>query len=339
MTPRVSVVIPCYNEVGTIGFLLEALLDQGIDAGEMEVILSDGMSTDGTREAVEAFGRAHPELSPQIVDNTDRLIPTALNRGIQRASGQVIVRLDAHSIPERGYIRRCLEVLDATGAANVGGAWDIRPGADRWIARAIAVAAAHPLGAGDARYRISGSAGSVDTVPFGAYRREWYDRIGPFNESLPTNEDYEFNVRLRRAGGTVWFDPTIRSTYFTRRSLGELARQYARYGFWKSRMLRSQPGSLRWRQVIPPVFVAALVVLAAASPFWFPARLGLGLSLAIYLVLTATVGVVEAARRRDIGLVIGFPLAIWTMHLAWGGAFLWGLASGPLIGGERAPGP
>lgn len=338
MTPRVSVVIPCYNEVGTIGFLLEALLDQGIGAEEMEVILSDGMSTDGTRQAAEAFSRAHPELSTRIVDNADRLIPAALNRGIQRAAGGVIVRLDAHSIPERGYIRRCLEVLEQTGAANVGGVWDIQPGADRWIARGIAAAAAHPLGAGDARYRISGVAGSVDTVPFGAFRREWYDRIGPFNESLPTNEDYEFNVRLRQAGGTVWFDPSIRSMYFTRRNLGELARQYARYGFWKSRMLRSHPGSLRWRQALPPLFVALLVLLGVTSPFWAPSRLALGLSLAIYAVFTTTAGIVEAARRRDLGLAIGFPLAIWTMHLAWGGAFLWGFLSGRMTGGERAPG-
>jgi succinoglycan biosynthesis protein ExoA len=339
LTPRVSIVIPCYNEVGTIGFLLEALLDQGVEARKMEVILSDGMSTDGTREAAAAFARAHPELSVRVIDNTDRLIPAALNRGIQKASGEVVVRLDAHSIPESGYVGRCLEVLEQTGAANVGGVWDIQAGADHWIARGIAAAAAHFLGAGDARYRISGSAGSVDTVPFGAFRREWYDRIGPFNENLPTNEDYEFNVRLRQAGGTVWFDPSIRSTYFTRRTLPELARQYARYGFWKSRMLLSHPGSLRWRQALPPSFVALIVVLGVASLFWMPARIALGLSLAIYVGVTVSAGIIEAAHRRDAGLAIGFPLAIWTMHFAWGGAFLAGLISGVLNGVQRAPRP
>lgn len=339
MTPRVSVVIPCYNERATIGLLLEALLDQDLDDGGLEVILSDGMSTDGTREAVKAFGGAHPELATRLVDNPDRLIPAALNRGIRQATGEVIVRLDAHSVPEPGYIRRCLEVLEATGAANVGGVWDIRPGADRWIARGIAVAASHPLGAGDARYRISGVPGSVDTVPFGAFRREWYDRVGPFNESLSTNEDYEFNVRLRQAGGTVWFDPSIRSTYFTRGNLWELGRQYSRYGFWKSRMLQSHPGSLKWRQALPPLFVATLVLLGATSPFWLPGRLALGLSLAIYGAVTTLAGVAEAANRRDPGLVIGFPLAIWTMHIAWGGAFLWRLLTGLIPGGKRAGRP
>jgi succinoglycan biosynthesis protein ExoA len=339
LTPRVSVIIPCYNEVGTIGFLLEALVDQGLAAGQMEVILSDGMSTDGTREAVEAFGRAHPELPTRIVDNKDRLIPAALNRGIHQALGEFIIRLDAHSIPDPDYIRRCLQVLADTGAANVGGVWDIRPGADRWIARGIAAAAAHPLGAGDARYRISGAAGRVDTVPFGAFRREWYDRIGPFNEQLPSNEDYEFNVRLQQAGGTVWFDPTIRSTYFTRRDLGALWRQYARYGFWKSRMLRAHPTTLKWRQALPPLFVALVVLLGAASPFWAVPRLFLGLSLAIYGAATIAAGLIEALRRRDPGLLIGFPLAIWTMHFAWGGAFLWGLLGGRLTGEERAPRP
>lgn len=305
----------------------------------MEVIFSDGMSTDGTREVILTFGRAHPELPIRLIDNTDRLIPAALNRGIQEAKGEIIIRLDAHSVPEGNYTRRCLEVLEATSAANVGGQWNIQPRADRWIARGIAAAAAHPLGAGGARYRISGAAGSVDTVPFGAFRREWYDRVGPFDERLPTNEDYEFNVRLRQAGGTIWFDPSIRSTYFTRGNLRELARQYLRYGFWKSRMLQSHPGSLKWRQALPPLFVAFLVLLGSSSPFWLPARLALGLSLAFYAAVTAIAGIAEAAKRRDPGLLIGFPLAIWTMHLAWGGAFLWGLLTGFASGGRRAGRP
>jgi succinoglycan biosynthesis protein ExoA len=338
LNPRVSVIIPCYNEVGTIVFLLESLLNQEIESGEMEIIVSDGMSTDGTRESVAGFARAHPELPTHIVDNADRLIPAALNRAIRKASGDFIIRLDAHSIPERGYVRRCLDVLEETEAANVGGVWDIRAGADRWIGRGIAAAAAHFLGAGDARYRISGVAGPVDTVPFGAFRREWYDRIGPFNESLPTNEDYEFNVRLRQAGGTVWFDPSIRSIYFTRRNLRQLAAQYARYGFWKARMLLAHPASLKWRQALPPLFVSLVILLGVASPFWLLARIGIGLTLAIYVAVTAVAGLIEAARRRDPWLVFGFPLAIWTMHFSWGGAFLWGVLSGLMTGAQSAPG-
>ena len=336
MPYRISVIVPCYNERATIGQLLEALLQQGVDLRDLEVIISDGMSTDGTRGAILAFGQAHPGLEIRIIDNPDRSIPAALNQGIQQSKGDVIVRLDAHSVPDPGYIRRCLEVLQTTGAANVGGVWDVRPSAETWIGKAIAAAAAHPLGAGDARYRISGRAGVVDTVPFGAFRREWYDRIGPFNESLPTNEDYEFNVRLRQAGGTVWFDPSIRSAYFARSNLRGLARQYARYGFWKSRMLRSHPDSLRWRQAIPPLFVLALLVLGAISPFSITGRLSLALSLVAYVSVTVVAAAAEAVKRRDPGQVVGFPLAIWTIHFAWGAAFLWGFISGLFEGGKRA---
>src|SRR3989304_7761914 len=120
------------------------------------------------------------------------------------------------------------------------------------MARPIAAAASPPLGAGDAGYRVGSQAGEVDTVPFGAFRREWLERVGGYDESLQTNEDYELNVRLRRAGGKIWFDPSIRSVYYARSDLAQLWRQYYRYGFWKARMLLRYPGSIRWRPALPP---------------------------------------------------------------------------------------
>ena len=132
-----------------------------------------------------------------------------------------------------------------TEAANVGGVWDIRPGGEGWVARSIAAAVAHRLGAGDAGYRAGARAGEVDTVPFGAFDRRWLERVGAFNEELLTNEDYEYNYRLRQAGGMIWLDPSIRCVYFARPTLSALARQYWRYGFWKAHMLTRYPRSLR----------------------------------------------------------------------------------------------
>ncbi len=324
---RASLVVPCYNERATIGLLLEAILHQEFPLDDLEVIIVDGMSTDGTREAVAAFAEAHPELSVSVVDNPERVIPAALNRAIEAARGEVIIRLDAHSIPAADYVERCLSTLQETGAANVGGLWEIRPGSSTWIARAIASAAAHPLGAGDARYRIHGEAGEVDTVPFGAFRREWIERVGPFDERLLTNEDYEFNVRLRQAGGKIWFDPRIRSIYFARGTLSDLARQYARYGYWKARMLRRYPHTLRWRQALPPLFVLTTLTLGLAGTFVPWARLLLAVQWGAYSLVTLSAGLLLAVRRRDPALVLGFPLAVWIMHLTWGGAFLWGLVS------------
>jgi glycosyltransferase involved in cell wall biosynthesis len=327
LNPKVSVIVPCYNERATIDRLLQGISDQTYPKDAFEVIVADGMSTDGTRDIIEAYSKSHPELSLFVIENPTRVIPAALNRAIAQARGDVIVRLDAHSIPRADYLERCLNALENTGAANVGGVWEIRPSENGWTAAGIAIAAAHPLGAGDARYRLHGEAGEVDTVPFGAFSRHWLDRVGQFDEKLLSNEDYEYNVRLRRAGGVIWFDPSIRSIYLARGDLASLARQYARYGYWKARMLLRYPSSLRWRQALPPAFLLSLFVLLVVSIWWPPARLLLGAQLMVYGLVTILAGGLEALRGSRLGLIFGVPLALWTMHLAWGGAFLYSLAT------------
>jgi succinoglycan biosynthesis protein ExoA len=322
MSPTVSVIVPCYNEEHTIGLLLDAILQQTFPIDKIEVIIADGISTDGTREIVKRFSLANPDLNVRVVDNIKRIIPSAINVALDCARGQVIIRLDAHSIPHPDYIERCLEVLEARGAANVGGIWEIRPAANNWVARAIAQAASNPLGAGDARYRFGGAAGEVDTVPFGAFRRNWIERVGKFDETLLTNEDYEYNFRIRQSGGTIWYDPSIRSIYFARGDYISLAKQYIRYGYWKAVMLSRNLESLRWRQAIPVLFILGILLLGCLS-IWFEwSRLLFWGYLGVYLAITFIAGIVEAIRKKDIGLVIGFPLALWTMHISWGFAFL-----------------
>ena len=325
MKLKVSIIIPCFNEQATITSLLQAIFEQTYPTDDLEVVIADGMSTDGTRQVIRAFSSDHPELTVRLIDNPPRIIPAALNRAIQAARGEVIIRLDAHSIPNRDYVERCLTILDDTGAAMVGGVCDIQPSREGWLGRSIALAASHPLGAADARYRVGGEAGEVDTVPFVAFRREWVDRIGFFDESLLINEDYEFNFRLRQAEGVIWFDPSIRSTYFSRSDLASLARQYARYGYWKYQMLRRHPQSLRWRQALPPLFVLTVILLGVASIFWYPARTLLEIQLFLYGAIVLLVGAMEAIRKRDMALLLGFPLAVWTIHFAWSGAFLWSI--------------
>ncbi len=334
MTPKVSIIVPCYQERHTIGMLLAAILEQTYPLADLEVVIADGMSTDGTREAIRAFSSEHPELDIHLIDNLKRIIPAALNRAIEAARGEVIIRLDAHSIPRPNYVERCLMSLEKTGAANVGGIWEIKPEKDGWLPRSIAVAAAHRLGAGDALYRTGGDIGEVDTVPFGAFKKVWVERVGFFDETLLTNEDYEFNYRIRQAGGVIWFDPEIRSIYFARPDLPSLAKQYARYGYWKAHMLLRFPGSLRLRQTLPPLFVLAGLMLGIMAPFWHLARLFLGVQLAGYILITVLTGVWSALRMRDLGILFGFPLAIWTLHFAWGGAFLWCLLI-HILGGRR----
>ncbi len=320
-TPTVSVIVPCYNEQATIGLLLDALYRQTFPRAEMEVIIADGMSEDGTREVIAAWQREHPDLRVRVVDNPRRIIPAGLNAALQAAQGEIIVRLDAHSVPAEDYVARCVTALRAGLGDNVGGVWRIHPGGKGLIAQAIALAAAHPLGVGDARYRYADTPGPVDTVPFGAFYRRLIERIGPFNEALLSNEDYEFNVRVRLHGGTVYLDPAIRAVYFARPHLRALAKQYARYGYWKAQMLRRYPRTLRWRQAVPPLFVLALVGLPVLGWWWPVAWMLWALQVGLYGLALLIVGAQQAKRHRRWGLLWAMPAAMATMHVAWGGAF------------------
>lgn len=324
MPPRVSIIVPCYNEQATIRQLLEAILHQTYPSADMEVVIADGLSQDGTREEIAFFQREHPDLTVRVVENVARSIPSAVNRAILASTGEFIVRMDAHSRPDPHYVERCLSALESGLGDNVGGVWQIQPGGKSWIAESVAAAARHPLGVGDAGYRIGAQASVVDTVPFGAFRRSLIDKIGLIDESLLSNEDYEFNVRVRQSGGRVWLDPEIVTVYFARSTLRDLARQYWRYGYWKLRMLRRYPGTLRWRQALPPLFVASLILLAFLV-WWPPAAWLLALEVTVYITVLMVAGLLSALGHRKIYLLIGLPLAIAIMHLAWGGAFLWSL--------------
>lgn len=316
--------MPCYNEQKTIHLLLASIYQQTYPREKIEVIIADGLSTDNTRQEIQSFCEAHLDLSLKVVDNPQRVIPAGLNKALATAEGDIIVRLDAHSVPADDYVQRCVEAIEADRGENVGGLWEIQPGDDTWQARSIASAAAHPLGVGDARYRVGGNAQEVDTVPFGAFQRSLIDMVGFFDENLLTNEDYEFNTRIRQFGGRVWFDPAIRSKYIARSQIGSLARQYWRYGFWKSRMLRRFPGTFRWRQ-LPPVFVISLPLLAVLGIWFWWARWILIIEITIYLLALFLVGLQLAIKQRDFAMIWGVPLAIATMHFSWGTAFIWSM--------------
>ena len=326
--PSISIIIPCYNEQTTIRKLLASIYAQSTPRSDLEVIIADGMSSDGTRVEIAAFADSHQDLYISVVDNPKGSIPAGLNCALKEAKGEIIVRLDAHSMPYADYIERCVADLEAGLGENVGGVWEIRPSADTWLAQSIAIAAAHPIGVGDALYRHAKKAGTVDTVPFGAFKRELLATVGFFDENLLTNEDYEFNTRIRKSGGKIWLDPSIRSVYFSRAHLSGLAKQYFRYGYWKWRMLRQFPDTLRWRQGLPPLFVLSLVGFGILGGFLPLFRVLLGAELILYILAIAAAGAQEALRRRLTFLILGLPLAITVMHICWGSGFLWSMIKG-----------
>jgi len=326
----VSVIVPCYNEEATIQLLLDAIESQTFPHDQFEVIISDGISTDGTRIVIAEYQKQHPDLQIKMVDNPKRIIPSALNRALEAAEGKYIIRLDAHSMPYPDYIEKCVQDLEAGCGDNVGGVWEIQPGRKgklppSWMARGIAAAMAHPLGVGDAQYRFTNQAQFVDTVPFGAFESKLIVKIGFFDETLQTNEDYEFNVRIRQSGGKIWLNPAIRSVYFARPSLLSLIQQYWRYGYWKGRMLYRYPQTLRWRQLLPPLFVVSLVglILLTLLNAWF--GLILILQICLYGLLLLVTGIQVSWQKKDFSLLISIPLAISAMHLTWGTGVLWSL--------------
>ncbi|MCL5428986.1 MAG: glycosyltransferase family 2 protein [Chloroflexi bacterium] len=324
---RATIIVPCLNEEKTITQLLEAIYAQDFPRRDLEVVIADGLSTDGTRKRILAFQQRQKDLEIKVVDNPTRSIPAGLNVAIGAARGEYLIRLDAHCIPQPDYVSKSIAALEANRGWNVGGVWEIKPGGKGWVAESIAVAASHPLGVGDAYYRFTDRARQVDTVPFGAFRRDLIDRIGSFDETLLSNEDYEFNTRIRLAGGKVWLDPSIRSVYFARPTLVQLARQYARYGYWKWRMLRRYPGTLRLRQAMPPLFVISLIILPLLGLVWPLAFWVLLLEVVSYLVILFGAALRKALERKKMQLTLGIPLAMATMHLSWGSAFLWSFAT------------
>jgi len=325
MKPSVSIVIPCYNEERSIRELLQAICAQTYPAARLEVVIADGFSTDKTRQVITDFQADNPQLKVRVVDNPKRIIPAGVNAAVRASHGELIIRLDGHSKPYPEYVAKCVEALERHLGDNVGGVWEIKPSRETPLAACIALAAAHPLGVGDAQYRLGKQGGAVDTVPFGAFRRSLFDRLGGFNEELLANEDYEFNTRIRQNGGVVWLDPSIRTVYLARPDLRELTRQYFRYGYWKLKMLQRFPGTLRWRQALPPLFVGSLIILGITSIFFPPVLYLLALELLLYLGILIVFGAIIARKYHRIGCIIGFPAAIVTMHICWGAGFLWSL--------------
>lgn len=321
--PRVSVVIPCFNEERYIGKVLENLAGQ-YEAEGFEIVIVDGMSEDATREVVSRFVEENPQVRVRLVDNPLRHIPAGLNQGIEAALGQIIVRMDAHSVPSPNYVRRLVELLEDEEAEVCGMPWRIQPGADTLGARAIAQAVAHPFGIGDAKYRQANLASSqfVDTVPFGAFTKNLWREVGGFDETLLANEDYDFYYRVRSRGGRVLLDASGYSSYYARATLGELARQYFRYGRWKAEMVKTHPRSIRLRQLVAPAFVLSLVTSGALGIFWTPAFYLLLLTVAAYSLLATLFAVQLARKGGDFKLALVLPLVFFIIHSAWGSGFL-----------------
>ncbi|GJQ23461.1 MAG: hypothetical protein HBSAPP01_12510 [Candidatus Brocadia sapporoensis] len=206
--PSISIIIPSRNEEKFIDKCLDSIIAQDYSKEKLEILVVDGMSNDKTREFIKGYSKQHRYI--KLLDNPGKIVPTAMNTGIRDAHGEIIIRMDAHNIYEKDYVSKCVKYLQEYNVDNVGGIWVTLPGSNTLIAQSIAFALSHPFGVGNAYFRIgSKEPRYVDTVPFGCYKREVFQRIGLFDEDLVRNQDDEFNLRLTKNGGKLLLVPDI----------------------------------------------------------------------------------------------------------------------------------
>lgn len=312
---RISVIAPMWNEARHIEQLVADIAAQDF-AGEVELIVADGRSTDNSVELLRAAADRHG-VDLKVLDNPARWVSPGLNACIREATGDLIVRVDCHSGYPSDYLRRCAEVAEETGADNVGGVFV--PRGETGVERAVGAAMDSPFGGIHWTRHADGAQHDVDTVPYGAFRPRAFEIAGLFDESLVRNQDDEFNMRLRRAGGRIVLDPSIRIYYTPRGSFRRLFRQYFEYGLWKPAVMRRHGRVFSLRSLVPILFLASLVVLAAVAPFSHNALLALELELEIYILGALIFGVLAIrAKHEQLRILPRVIAAFATFHVAYG---------------------
>ena len=321
---RVTIIVPCRNELRYVESFCRNALAQALPPDwVLDLIVADGMSDDGTRDLLTALSSADDRV--RWIDNPERIVSTGLNRALAQARGEVIVRMDVHTVYADDYVARCLEVLAETGADNVGGAWRAQPDREAGgLQSAISAAFQSRWVAGGALSRQLDYDGWADTVYLGCWPRATFNRFGLFDESLVRNQDDEHNLRITRGGGRIWQSSRIRSTYFPRNSLVQLFRQYLQYGYWKPFIAKKHGQPAAWRHLVPALFVAGLAVLAMAALLGAPAWPFI-LCLLGYVLAVGTVSALAACQASlKPAASACLPAVIGAYHFGYGIGSLFG---------------
>lgn len=322
MNTFVSVIIPLRNEEKYIAECIESVIAQTYPKENLEVLLIDGQSEDDTRKIIEKYSNKHTYI--KVLDNPEKIVPTALNIGIKASKGDVIVRMDAHSYYDKNYIFKCVETLKNVDAYNVGGPITTLPGENTLKAKAIALATSHPFGVGNSKFRTSNKAQYVDTVTFGAFRREIFDKVGLFNENLPRNQDIEFNSRIRKFGGRIFLNPEIRSYYYNQSTLKGLWKQNFKNGMWNIFTHAISRNPLSVRHYIPFIFVASLIVSIILASIHSVGIFLFFLIAASYLLanifFTLKIGI-----KHGLSVVPFLPVIFGVLHFSYGVGSVFGI--------------
>ena len=316
----VTILLPIRNEAAFIERGLRAILAQDYP-GEMEILIADGLSTDNTRQIIHKLAALHPQISVQVIDNPGQIVSTGINIALKHTTGDIIIRVDGHTLIAPDYVRQCVETLQRTNADNVGGKMNAI--GSNPFGKAVTLATSTPFGIGGGRFHYSNDEEWVDTVYMGAWPRRVFEKIGLFDEELVRDQDDEFNYRLREQGGKILLSPAIKSEYTVRSTPRALWRQYFQYGYWKVRVLQKHPRQMSLRQFVPPAFVLAL--LGSALLALFPVlRLPSLVVPLMYLAANLFASLWTASRRGWHYLPL-LPIIFAILHLSYGLGFLIGL--------------
>jgi len=307
-----SIVMPVYNEEKHIKECILSLLKQDYPQEYMEWIFVDGCSTDRTKEIIEGFQKQYSDLI-KIYNNPKKTAPYAMNIGIKAAVGKYIIRLDAHSEYTNNYISKCVDYLKTTDADNVGGKAETK--GKGFVGKGIALMLSSKFGVGNSQFRTDGKSGYVDTVPFGAFRREVFEKYGMYDERLTRNQDNELNYRIRKNGGKIYLADDIKFTYYCRDSIKGIIDMAVQNGKWNIITMKLFPGAMGVRHFVPFVFLLSLItlpILGALSSFFIHLYL---LEISLYLFLDLMFSVKIATELKYIPLLlILFP----TFHISYG---------------------
>jgi GT2 family glycosyltransferase len=318
--PLVSILLAVRDEQAQICGCLDALAIQDYPAKRIELVVADGGSSDGTPGLVERFVASAP-FNVVTVPNPKGSAAAGFNAALREARGEVIVILGSRALPEPNFVSESVRALERSGADAVGGV--VIGDAEGFQARAVTLALSSRFGVGDARYRYAAAEGDVDTINYGAYRRGIFAEAGGFDETMDNVEDDEFNYRLRAAGKRLYLSPEIRARYHVRPALYSLARQYARYGYPKVRVLRRHPRQMRPRQFAPAGLVGGLLVTFLLGRRSAVGRWTFWMLLASYLTASAVVSI-RLAQRNGWRYLPLLPISFAGMHFGYGAASLAG---------------
>lgn len=315
----VSVVMPVLNEEKYIKGCIESLLKQDYPTEYMEWIFVDGCSSDRTVELLQDFQKQYPGLI-LIINNPQRIVPFAMNTGISVAKGKYIVRLDAHADYATDYISKCVHYLDTTDADNVGGVAETK--SNGFIGDCIARMLSSKFGVGNSGFRTNGKTGYVDTVPFGAFRREIFSKYGGYDERLVRNQDNELNYRIRKNGGKILLCDDIHLSYYCRDSIHGISDMARKNGMWNIITMKLCPGAMGVRHFIPLIFVISILGLGimglVSKFFWWL----LFIELILYIVLNSFFSAQKSKSiKQFFVLIFLFPI----FHISYGIGSLNGL--------------